>query len=182
MDLTTFWWKLFIKNIASQKSQLWDSPRRKDDSLRRTVFQICCEDNGTMKLSLRPLDIIEDHGWKNFASSTKKTMNQKIQTKEFTEEKKAMVKTAKGKKMISMYVISFHLVNNYYSTSLFLTLMKGRTQNFWNHHPKHGTFLFMFTEYFATQCHAAQGYLSLSRFYKLIYPFIFYLSSFLFSE
>ena len=40
-----------------------------------------------MKLSLRPLDIIEDHGWKNFASSTKKTMNHAIQTQEFTKEK-----------------------------------------------------------------------------------------------
>ena len=60
-----------------------------------------------MKLSLRPLDIIEDHGWKNCASSARKNINQKIQTKEFTEEKKVMKKkTTKGKKMIiSMYVI-----------------------------------------------------------------------------
>ena len=40
-----------------------------------------------MKLSLRLLDIIEDHGWKNFASSTKKTMNHAIQTQESTKEK-----------------------------------------------------------------------------------------------
>ena len=46
--------------------------------------------------------------------------------------------------------------------------LKGRAQNFWNHHPKHGTFLFMFAEHFATQCHAAQGYLSLIRFYEFI--------------
>ena len=51
-----------------------------------------------MKLSLRPLDIIEDHGWKNCASSTRKNINQKIQTKEFTEEKKVMKKNNKRKK------------------------------------------------------------------------------------
>ena len=78
---------IFIKNTASQKSQKWDNPKRTDDSTRRTVIRICYGDNGTMKLSLRPLDIIEDHGWKNFASSTKKTMNHAIQTQEFTKEK-----------------------------------------------------------------------------------------------
>ena len=72
MDLTTFWWKLFIKNVALQKSKQWDNPKRTDDSPRRTVIRICYEDNDTMKLSLRPLDIIEDHGWKICASSTRK--------------------------------------------------------------------------------------------------------------
>ena len=67
-----------------------------------------------MKLSLRPLDIIEDHGWKNCASSTRKTMNQKIQTQEFTEEKKVMKKTNKRKKNDNFNVVfqfmSFHFI------------------------------------------------------------------------
>ena len=67
-----------------------------------------------MKLSLRPLDIIEDHGWKNCASSTRKNINQKIQTKEFTEEKKVMKKNNKRKKNDNFNVVfqcmSFHFI------------------------------------------------------------------------
>ena len=68
-----------------------------------------------MKLRLRPLDIIEDDGRKNCASSKRKTMNQKIQTKEFTEDKKGNEKkTTKGKKNDNFNVVfqcmSFHFI------------------------------------------------------------------------
>ena len=53
-----------------------------------------------MKVSLSPSDTIEDHDWKNFATSTKKTMNHTIHTKEFTEKKKGKEKKKKDFKVV----------------------------------------------------------------------------------